>query len=428
MRNGRFGLIWLAATQTKVLSKRELYAIDISMTCSDILSHIPGYIGKEAVQRPRRFSLYLTSQLMYGSVRVLQKQWEYLFLDVSALLRKCHPEVTSDIDLIILKQDPATIASCVPTSKDYDPFFGNFKEATVDVEAILDIWDSSCVSKYLLGQPQPDIESPPSSVADQMDIQIRDSHVMPIETMLPGEQDLPFMDMENLALFSEDVSLSAEELLSPQLSRILAATDITQTQLSIYRYAPLEETPAVRTAGDMPSTPQKPKRKRRQDVPEEKRAKRKAADQEGLPTAAEELEVAPHVGAPEAAREMPRGHDWLQQQPAIQLSPVSPSLSPVRRRRPRRLIVDQTIQMSREDMKHNMLTSDSTTQPLILPSVVETDLFKTPGSQSLKHPTLTKLWSRNCKLGLRIYDTETESSPSAESPSPPPAGKIACLF
>lgn len=51
---------------------------------------------------------------------------------------------------------------------------------------------------------------------------------------LPGEQDLPLMDMDNLALISDDVNLSMEELLSPQVSRILAATDITQTRVSVY--------------------------------------------------------------------------------------------------------------------------------------------------------------------------------------------------
>lgn len=51
---------------------------------------------------------------------------------------------------------------------------------------------------------------------------------------LPGEQDLPLMDMDNLALITDDVNLSMEELLSPQVSRILAATDITQTRVSVY--------------------------------------------------------------------------------------------------------------------------------------------------------------------------------------------------
>lgn len=42
------------------------------------------------------------------------------------------------------------------------------------------------------------------------------------------------MDMDNLALITDDVNLSMEELLSPQVSRILAATDITQTRVSVY--------------------------------------------------------------------------------------------------------------------------------------------------------------------------------------------------
>lgn len=102
-RGGKFSKIWLAATKMSKLSRREVASIHISRSCDEILEYVelraePGPSGK----RPR-FSLYLSSLLMYGVVRIHQKQGEYLLEDVSSALIRMRSLVKTgsaeDIDL-----------------------------------------------------------------------------------------------------------------------------------------------------------------------------------------------------------------------------------------------------------------------------------------------------------------------------------------
>ncbi|XP_059139423.1 meiotic recombination protein REC8 homolog isoform X2 [Physella acuta] len=443
-RNGRFGLVWLAATQSRILNKRELQAVNISITCSDILEHIPGSVGHGTYKRPRRFSLYLSSQLMYGSVKILQKQWECLLTDVSSLLRHFYPDIstTNEIDLVILRHDVVTIESCVPVSikdKFYDPFFGAFKDSTVDVEALLEAWDTG-----YLEQCNQSITLPPSvtaevgsphSVSDPRDIQIQDDLYLPINPMMPGEQDLPMLDVDNLALLhqtDEDIQISAEEMMSPRISRILRPTEVTDMDIQTGpTRAFLEETPAVKTGGAMPSTPQKPKRKRPLQSPDGKKTLQREEEtvmgsqqlEEQVVTHDDQLMLEPVVVGADGrllSPVVPKGHDWLQKRPCILSEPADAlTPSPARRRKPSRLIIDEKLQLHRSEIRSNMTTSHTTSLPFIIPVLQQKDLFKNPGSRYLTSMSLVNLWKRNCVLGLRAYDTESESSSSFTSPSLP---------
>ncbi|EUB60676.1 Meiotic recombination protein REC8 [Echinococcus granulosus] len=64
LKKGRFGVLWLAATRgvTRV-SKRDILAVDIVSSCSELLEYVNG-------SKRSRLSLYLSAQLMYGLCRV----------------------------------------------------------------------------------------------------------------------------------------------------------------------------------------------------------------------------------------------------------------------------------------------------------------------------------------------------------------------
>lgn len=457
-KNGRFGLVWLAATQSRVLSRRELMAVNVSLTVSNILEHVPGNLKAE--NRPRRFSLYLSSQLMYGSVKVLQKQWEYLLGDLNGILRSFHSEIssTTEIDLILTKPEPVTLESYVPSSikdKYYDPFFGVFKESIADVPALLASWDDDYVKKepVSLG-PEPfkaELGSP-HSVTDVQKIQILDHPDMSLSIQIPDEQDLPYIDPSNLAFIQsadQQINISVEDLITPAVSRILEnqnasnvfGTDLIEERM-INAPRPVEETPAAKITRELPSTPKKQKRKQTDKGDgARKRPRNLDAEERGSSddaTArsdqhkkidAEDLSAQP---LPEEAQRQPKEvslespsiqpsqspnvenlrENW-QHEPSIQLSPIAqnadpPTPSPMRKRQPHKLIIDEMLQMSRLDLKKNMNTSHDTCIQLVLPTAQKKDLFKEPGSKALSSLAVRKMWIRNCKLGLRVSEPDKE--------------------
>ncbi|KAM3183616.1 hypothetical protein ACTXT7_009996 [Hymenolepis weldensis] len=60
LKRGRFGVLWLAATRgINHVNKRDVIAVDIVNSCSELLEYVNG-------SKKSRFSLYLSAQLMYG--------------------------------------------------------------------------------------------------------------------------------------------------------------------------------------------------------------------------------------------------------------------------------------------------------------------------------------------------------------------------
>ncbi|RUS78863.1 hypothetical protein EGW08_013368 [Elysia chlorotica] len=461
-KNGRFGLVWLAATQSRVLSRRELAAVNVSMTVSNILEHIPGNYA-DVNNRPRRFSLYLSSQLMYGSVKVLQKQWEYLLGDLTGLLRRFHPDInpTTDIDLIITRHDPVTLESCVPSGikdKCYDPFFGIFKENVADIQALLASWDDDYIKREPLDPETLTFKAElgsPNSVTDIQQIQILDHLDTSVSIEIPGEQDLPYPDAEHLAFIQaadQQINISVDDLITPAVSRILADQEISQLladklcEEGQTHARTIEETPAAKTPRELPSTPRKPKRRQPDDrgvrkIPRNLDAEGKSSsddaasgsqseivrDGENVPvqqtsqtenvqrsTDSPKSPARPSIVQPVVSPEVPgRGENWLELNSSLQLTHIPHTPSPVRKRQPHKLIIDVTLQMTRNDLKQNMASSSETCAALVLPSTQKKDLFKEPGSEAVRHSKICRLWTRNCKFGLRV--SETERNPHASS-------------
>ncbi|GFN90636.1 hypothetical protein PoB_001714200 [Plakobranchus ocellatus] len=251
---------------------------------------------------------------------------------------------------------------------------------------------------------------------------------------VPGEQDLPFLDAENLALIQtadQQIDISAEELVTPGVSRILATQDVSNLsaldlpeQLRVPA-RPIEATPAVKTQRELPGTPQKPKRKQRDDrdggrkklknldaeekgsgssqqktledktiiSEREDQGQQKADSQESPQRRLNE----PQLLSPELTRHQPR--DWVHMNTSFQLTPMPLTPSPIRKRQPHKLIIDETLQLTRNELKQNMTSSKDTSLPLkVIFSVI-------------RRPSLQMLWSRNCKFGLRVSEYNRESSP-----------------
>ncbi|KAH9514493.1 hypothetical protein Btru_025442 [Bulinus truncatus] len=288
--------------------------------------------------------------------------------DATSLLRRFYPDHTSgEIDLVITsKHDIATLDPCVPLSikdKYYDPFFGVNKESTVDVDKLIESWDQSFLKNINMEEIElphsikPEMGSP-HSVSDPLEIQIRESQIQEVSPLLPGEQDLPALDYENLLLLqhsSEEIFLSSEG--SPS---------------TVSRSPILEFTPGI------------------SNIP------------------VEQLQKFDDIAVNISIFKVP---------PAIELTPVLPTPSPARKRKSGAVIVDEQCQLHRSEMRNNMQTSSDTLIPLTTSAPQERDLMKTTGSSIFDSTMMLPLWSKGCKFGILTYDTESDSS-SFTSPLP----------
>lgn len=125
-KRGKFGIIWLASTNAKLLHRRDLVAVDIARTCSDV----EGYIHQAPLLQfsSSRLSLYLSAQLMYGIILVCRKQHDLLFEDLRILWEQLSSWRTVKIDVNILP--PQRVNVTLDGSKLFDvgPDFGLMKE------------------------------------------------------------------------------------------------------------------------------------------------------------------------------------------------------------------------------------------------------------------------------------------------------------
>ncbi|KHJ39995.1 Rad21 / Rec8 like protein [Trichuris suis] len=74
-KDGKFSVIWLAATRERKLSKKQCESVNLCNSCSELCKHIP---SPDRVKSVERFSLYLCSQLMFGIVVIFNRKHEYL--------------------------------------------------------------------------------------------------------------------------------------------------------------------------------------------------------------------------------------------------------------------------------------------------------------------------------------------------------------
>ncbi|XP_033757354.1 meiotic recombination protein REC8 homolog [Pecten maximus] len=289
-RGGKFGIIWLAATRIEHLKRRELCDVNLQKTCDEIIDHIMVRMhGSTSGKKRTRFSLYLSSQLMYGVTRILAKQSEFLFGDASTFFTRVRmafiSDAEADIDLkgifrceTVTIPDMATIDS--PGRPGFDPNFGLMRMSSSEAKITypeLEMWrvESSMIipgSPYLSPIPRrrgssssskgdgghmilPEIGSP-HTVSSKEEITIREEEIRIPDIVVPGEKDLPAFDGKDLNMILEepqDPNVNWMSVLSPlrqdQPPKEATLEEMAQDQVTL---SPKETTPFSRTDGEIP--------------------------------------------------------------------------------------------------------------------------------------------------------------------------------
>ncbi|XP_068224932.1 meiotic recombination protein REC8 homolog [Palaemon carinicauda] len=100
-QNGKFAVIWLVATgHLRYANRRdknfkEIMSLKVSRTCNDIIRHID---QRGHGERPK-FSLYLSSMLFYGTVKVYHRQVRFLLEEVMNIHKNLQRQSALILDL-----------------------------------------------------------------------------------------------------------------------------------------------------------------------------------------------------------------------------------------------------------------------------------------------------------------------------------------
>ncbi|CAH1782112.1 unnamed protein product [Owenia fusiformis] len=431
-KGGKFGIVWIAATRPSVLHRRDYSSVNVRRTCDDIIQYIvvqapPRHPGGA---RPR-FSLYLSAQLMYGVVKVYDRQSQILFSDAKSLSTRFGGiGLGKDIDLVGLpKNDLITIPAIndleIPTG------FGEFNQEKVreaDAAEILDVeWlhmsqsDTSTITMQDIHIPaspksprmpfRPDLQSPMVVANDK--ISIREELPSSTEIKIPGEEDLPPMDKDIIPMeimqHENEVPLKAvQDLISPA-QRSISSEDSAakRSEDSTAKRPKISEGISEPTLGELSVIGQ------------------------GDITPAVQIELSEEPGAP--AKTAPHTPDVTMMSPParprprpqrlpLELSPISPSPRAIRRRKHHLLFADREVQISKKQMRDNMRDGLSTCQPVPLIQlqaakrklIEPSKLFSKPTLKELRHRKLLPLWSENAKTS-HVPDVQTNYWTTSES-------------
>ncbi|GFQ77385.1 rad21_Rec8_N domain-containing protein [Trichonephila clavata] len=99
-KKGKFGIVWLAATCKKRVTRRDIWRVNVADSSDDIIEILNRH--PVALRRTGPLSLYLSSQLMFGLVYVTSKQYQMLLEDLKSMVIKIasfRVPTTSSIDL-----------------------------------------------------------------------------------------------------------------------------------------------------------------------------------------------------------------------------------------------------------------------------------------------------------------------------------------
>uniref|UniRef100_A0A914XF19 Rad21/Rec8-like protein N-terminal domain-containing protein n=1 Tax=Plectus sambesii TaxID=2011161 RepID=A0A914XF19_9BILA len=152
-RNGRFRLIWRAATATrKKLSKRECMEVSVRETCEELLHCIPTS-RPSAIQAKTKYSLYLLAQLLYGTVIIFREQMDFFFLDVRHLWNKMRRpgNVPIGVDLPLDKRQgrDVTLPEAVPHGARRPTGPGMRPQTLYDLNFVFDFSSDTSASSIL---------------------------------------------------------------------------------------------------------------------------------------------------------------------------------------------------------------------------------------------------------------------------------------
>ncbi|ESO96830.1 hypothetical protein LOTGIDRAFT_231664 [Lottia gigantea] len=418
-RGGQFGIIWVAATEGAKLNKRQITGVRLKKACNDIIDYIMvrGHHEYGTGKSRKRFSLYLSSQLMYGVVKIYNRQNDYLLTDATTFMARLRfaSSARADIELretanseLVTLPDPTHIAD--PENENFEATFGrlsnNYQESLFAHERLRFTSSSSDMDEMLSPiadiniapfRPEDIMGSSPHTVSSLDEITLKQAPLQShLSTMQTIDEELLFglpdiIDHVSERLESVDVPTDQSAEARP-VSPIRPHTPL-QTTITEVPIIPVHETPIHRSGEDI--TREGRDKRKRQKSPEvtpghkESRLERRERKRSRQQLVLDEIEMPPPVHKP---------------------------------RRRRRLIIDKDTQVSKEDFKKN-LQNPNTCLPFVLPDFKAKtfeDYLKQPGRPLCK--PLLRLYQRNCKLPRTVVLSESEYSSSTLTSSSPPTG------
>ncbi|KAK7483257.1 hypothetical protein BaRGS_00025550 [Batillaria attramentaria] len=364
--------------QCKLLRKNEYvyHSFDI---LDYVLVRLPPMEGGK--KRPR-FSLYLSAQLMYGTVRVFGRQHDYLLADAVAFKSRVRLEIATaeEINLAHVPRPeqvniPDAAAEAGEKQAGFDPFFGVWKDwDESDVSFKEDAWlrspstpEREELSQLLSpsapsGSVKPEFGSP-YTVSSIEEITIKDVPVSRklLEVEIPGEKDIPQFDGRELEMIQEEAQGEGAMM---DLLDLMPDQGSQSSQSDQVATLPTAEEPE----GVLPRAEVTPKKRVTKKAGETRRKRDRQQQDEG--------EKGEAVTPPKTARVDP--------DLSMELMPVE--ASPRQRRHRRQLFVDANIQLSKDDLRNQLATGYTT--------LLE------------KNKTLLRHWKKNLVAG--ISDTESD--------------------
>ncbi|XP_034553839.1 meiotic recombination protein REC8 homolog [Notolabrus celidotus] len=126
---GCFSTIWLVATNGYRVTRRDFLKVNVIRTCDDLMNFVLERVPPSLPDLPRpRFSLYLSSQLQYGVVRVYHRQCAILLEELQDVVGRLAKQRTKKMDI----DDHSRLALDLPDALSHleesegapDPLFG----------------------------------------------------------------------------------------------------------------------------------------------------------------------------------------------------------------------------------------------------------------------------------------------------------------
>ncbi|XP_066278289.1 meiotic recombination protein REC8 homolog isoform X1 [Branchiostoma lanceolatum] len=438
-RGGKFGIIWIAATRARDLTRRDYSTVNVAKTCDEIINHLtqPKRVRYDRSGFPR-FSLYLSAQLMFGVTLVHRKHAEYLYGDAMTLQskfipkrpgRRIVPGSTEDIDMktstrpieALRLEDPLDLYR--PGLLELDPEFGRLN-VTDDIMEPAFLPDIDIIH-FPLDPPTPEwwpgrrksirkpsSSSSPSSFSDHDPYQVRNA------------RDISIPDV---VLSPEPFQVSTEDDLQPPQPGDLLDKHLSSSEEAI----PPDDQPALppaekpgrkRPEGKGDREEPAPKRKRPGDGKRKDPSDPRGPEEEQPPP---EPERQPMVESPPAPDHQPSDEERRSSPSELELPPIPREellqTPPGRRTRPGRgPKIDQETQLSREDVRNSLAHPEHTLAPMVRanpkPPPTAEQLFNQP-CRRVHHPALLRLWQRNATV-QKHHSHWSRQHPAEDGPQP----------
>lgn len=391
---GKFAVVWLAAMKRNRLKRKDFDSVDLPLVCEELEKLLaPSWTGKMATVQG--FSLRLSAQLVYGISVVYNMKVTFLYKDVNREYQNLHRHhYTFDLNPINLAQSPKTTKNIyderiVDNFHTIDPLFGQ--------NLIHDAISPTLLAPHSfhdLPLPEPLINENDlqrNVVQDLSTITLKEQTeqftLQDEHNKMPEEMDRPPQTIEELEL-----------LLPPQQDQF---TDFLNMEQGVGH----QNLATPKASTSQAKTPERPKKKRRpsmveeedenkKDDEKEKDVEKELLDENKLPEEIPLPEVPlPEVPMPEIPlqQESPKSKDELVLDPVSSSQAKAAKKSTTKKKQKKKgakinagskLLVDEEIFISTEDMKRNMeegVASYGEKQfltPIHLPSVKE--LFDVP--------------------------------------------------